>query len=104
MARQFTGKFQSGSEDSGERAFKFEQFALYVEPTSVTAQRPIRSNNAMTRHDNRNGIAIISESDGPIAVWATDSPGNIGVGASFAVGNFKKRAPASHLEWGAAKI
>ena len=95
---------RSGDAIGEQRAFQLEEPAFYVKAAAVTAQSSIRRDHAVTRHHNRNRIAIIRHTDSPIRLGATNHTRQIGIGASFAVRNLQQGTPALELEGRATKV
>lgn len=58
----------------------------------------------MTRHDDRNRIAVIRHSDRAECIGLTHCACYIGVGSRFSVRNRQQRLPASELKISAAEI
>ena len=58
----------------------------------------------MARHHDRYRIAVVGHSDGAKSLRSADGAGNIGVGASLAVGNLEQGLPTFQLKPSSTKV
>ena len=66
---------------------------LAVQSAAISGQGAIASNDAVTRHDDRNGIGAIRVADGPACLRTPKSLGDLAVTRGFARGNRPERLP-----------
>src|SRR5579864_1893989 len=58
----------------------------------------------MARHHDRYRIAVVGHADGAKSLGSADGTGDIGVGASLAVGNLEQGVPTHQLKWRSTKV
>ena len=56
-----------------KRSFEGEQRPFDRQSSGVADQRAIAANDAVTRHDNRQGIPAVGQADGADRVWVADA-------------------------------
>src|SRR5579863_2713363 len=91
-------------ENPRQSAFEFQQFALYIEPSAVTAETTIGCNHAMAGHNDGYRVAIASHTHRTKCVRLLHCAGNVSVAARLSIGDREQSAPAGKLEIGAAQI
>src|ERR1700739_2767527 len=84
--------------------FEVKQLALDFNPATVSAQRTVRRDHAMARHNDRNRVAVVRHADRAIGVRMANGLGQIAVAARLAVWDVAKLAPAFQLKLGAPQI
>ena len=77
---------------------------LTGKPASIAAEKTSRSQHAMARNDDGDGIVVVRLSDGAKAVGIAHSARDFGIGAGLAVGNPQQLVPAAFAKFGSAKI
>src|SRR5215470_853257 len=92
-----------GCQRSRQRTFQFKQLAFHVEAPAVAAERTVRGDYTMARHDNRHRIPVVGHAYSTEGFRLANGPGDIGVGPGLAVGNVEQRVPALQLKRSAAQ-
>src|SRR6187551_186855 len=94
----------SSSDQERVGALGREELALAVETPSVAAQRTVRADHPMARHENRDRVGSVGGTDRSDCVRLTDRSCDVGVAAGLPDRNPAKLAPHGFLETGAANI
>ncbi len=76
----------------------FQQPPLAFQTSAVTGQRSVRSDDAMTRHDNPNRIETIRETDGSHSFGPSDLLGKLSVRNGGTPGNVPQFLPDTALK------
>src|SRR5438045_9480398 len=85
-------------------AFKSKKPVFYIESATVTAQGTAGGDDSMAGDDDSDGVVVIGLAYGPERSRAARLPGDLGIGASFAVGDRQQGVPTFFLEFGADEI
>ena len=75
------------------RFFKLKQGGFHGQTAAVADQTAVRADDAVTGSRDIDGVAIVRHADCAGGFRLSDCPGNIAVGARFAVGNVTQRRP-----------
>jgi len=79
---------------------QIEQPAFRFDAAAETRQRPVHTDHAMARNDDRDGIGAICRTDGANRFGVVDMNCDVGVRARFTVRNRRQRVPDRALKIG----
>src|SRR5215471_2483872 len=77
----------------GLRIFHIEQLSFDVETTTVATQRATGSDDPVTRNDNCYGIVVVGLTNSAERFRTAYLSSDVGIRASFAIGNAEERLP-----------